>query len=146
MTNKKGERSISRANLEAHGIHYDPNETCIFPENISAVRNMLLSFEHIVPDCGWRNTLCKQESAQNLEEIDKSGRQPPESAWILSEDYGVRRNARWYAALESMNSCHTVAKEAQELHRDSEDRWMLFWRMNTFMQVSGSAHEQPGFQ
>jgi hypothetical protein len=146
MTNKHGERIISRTNLEAHGIYYSPNGTYVLPDNISAVRDMLLSFEHIVPDGGWRHTLNKQGLVQDLEEIDESARYPPDSAWIHTEDHEVVKNPRWLAACESMDDCHMVAREAQASSRDSEEEWMLFWRMNTFLKVSGKAHDHSGFQ
>lgn len=149
MTRKKSERNISRQNLRAHGIHYSDNGTSILPESVSAVRDMLLSFERILPDGRWKDTLGKEESIEGFEEIDDSARRPPDTAWIHTEDHEADlnvKNPKWLAAYQSMASCHLVAKEAQELSRDSEDGWMFFWRMNTFDKVSGKARDQPGFQ
>jgi hypothetical protein len=154
MTNKKSKRSITRENLEYHGIYYDDKGSSILPAHVSVVRDMLLSFEYIVPDGGWKETLRKEALEDNLKNVSlenvwNEALHPPATAWVYVEDYEADLNSkspRWQIAHKNMVSCYEVAKEAQLRKSDAEDGWMLFWHMSTFIRVSERARDQPGFQ
>jgi hypothetical protein len=77
MTKNKSKRSITRNNLGNHGIYYDDNGLFILPAHVQVVRDMLLSFEGIIPDGGWEKTLPKEESKYTLEDVAKEAQNPP---------------------------------------------------------------------
>jgi hypothetical protein len=152
MPKPQVKRDISRKNLENHGIYYD-DETYrtpyILPEHVDAVREILLSFEDLVPAGGWQTTL--QEEAKKYEEgsVAPQALHPPPSSVVPLKSYELDRNERspkWIAAFQNLESCEKVAETARNLKADSEDGWVLFWRSNTFTVVSEKAREQPGFQ
>lgn len=149
MTNNKSERSISRENLEKHGIYYNDKGSSILPAHVRVVRDMLLSFEHIIPDGGWKETLRKEESEYDLKDVWDEARHPPDTAWVHMEAYEVNlptKSPQWNKANEDTISCQMVAKKAQGLREDAEDGWMHFWRTSTFHRVSEKVRDQPGFQ
>jgi hypothetical protein len=154
MTNKKVKRSITRENLEYHGIYYDDTGSGTLPAHVCVVRDMLLFFEHIVPDGGWKETLLEEESEADPNKIDlknvwDEARHPPNTAWIPRKHHEADLNIkspRWQAAYDNMVDCSQVAREAQLRARDAENGWMLFWSTNTFKRVSQRDCDQPGFQ
>lgn len=149
MANKRSKRSITRENLEYHGIYYDDEGSGILPAHVCIVRDMLLSFEGIAPEGRWKETLRKEELKVGLENVWDEALHPPDTAWVQVEDYEADltlKSIRWQTAHNNMVSCFEVAKEAQLRDKDAEDGWMLFWRMSTFIRVSERASDQPGFQ
>jgi hypothetical protein len=71
MTKNKSNRSITRSNLGNHGIYYDDEGLFILPAHVQVVRDILLSFEGVIPDGGWEETSVKEESKYSLEDVAK---------------------------------------------------------------------------
>jgi hypothetical protein len=152
MPKPKVKRNISRNNLENHGIYYDDEfyrTPYILPEHVDAVREMLLSFEDLVPAGGWQTTLQEEAKKYENSSVAPQALHPPVSSVVLCKSYELDRNERspkWIAAFQNLESCEQVAETARNLKADSEDGWVLFWRSNTFTVASEKAREQPGFQ
>jgi hypothetical protein len=170
MSSRKVKRSITRQNLEKHGVYYHPEveqPSFDLPEHVDAVREILLTFDNTVPKgallfkAGWEATLQdeayeyeqKRLNSKTAESIsaDDIGEalSPPPSAVVPIRHHEADRNDRslaWRTAENNMKSCHEVATRAGQLGADAEEGWTQFWRRHTFTITSEKAREQPGFQ
>jgi hypothetical protein len=147
--------------LETHGVFYDEEVQCPLyplPKHVETVREILLSFDAILPGGGWERTLDKElEDGEPLHNdlegckfggIPRMTLQPPDSSWIpiLSHEKDFKnRSPRWHAANANLKECLELSKTARSLELDAEDEWALFWRSKTFEVVSSKTRDMPGF-
>ncbi|KAH8725392.1 hypothetical protein GQ44DRAFT_707019 [Phaeosphaeriaceae sp. PMI808] len=152
MSSPKTKRDISRQTLESHGVFYNADvysPPYILPEHVDAVRETLLSFEGIIPEGGWIETLLGEVKKYGSDGIGIEASLPLDISFVPIEAYEAHsqeKSPQWHAAFENLKSCRKIAEIARELRADSEDGWMHFWRSHSFTLVSSRARDQPGFQ
>jgi hypothetical protein len=151
----KNKGDISRKNLGLHGVYYDEDlyrSPCILPEYVDAVREILLSFNRIVPEGSWRESFRREAEQYVPDKNHEHGPEtllPPDDSLIPTEHYEAELNdwsPEWLLARENLKDCKDVAKIACGLENNAEGGWMNFWRHHTFTIASEKAHKQPGFQ
>ncbi|OAL50254.1 hypothetical protein IQ07DRAFT_680569 [Pyrenochaeta sp. DS3sAY3a] len=93
MSAQSPQRSISRKNLESHEIFYDEEvhrRTYPLPKHVDAVREILLSFDAILPGGGWKKTLDKElekeKAFQKKRKQKQLSRKKPEEEDTLHKD------------------------------------------------------------
>jgi hypothetical protein len=153
MPNSKSKKDISQKNLNLHNIFYEADvfrPPCVLPRHVDAVREALLSFDHIVPDeTGWKETFEEEYMAYKPFSVSPETALPPNASFIPVAGYEKDFNDRspqWRTAYNNMKRCVDVAKTARELEADMEEGWTNFWRRSTFHVVSETTKHQPGFQ
>lgn len=152
MVSHRMKPTISRQNLESHGIYYSAeikHPPVILPDHVDAVRKTLLFFKDIVPEGSWQNALAEEAKDYTSAGVVPDAYRPPDSCLIPIKHYDAyvkNENSQWHAANQNLIRCEKVAQKARNLNVDSEDGWTNFWRKNTFTDVDEDARNQPGFQ
>ena len=152
-TPSKTERKLSRSILESHGIFYDPKLYCFrditLPDHVDAVKEMLLSFEKILPDGSWKIFLEQELQQYGSDEFNHESLQPQASSWITSKVYETEfkpPNGERKIAHKNLLHCEKIAVKARRLDTSSENSWEKFWRETTFTHESEKSRERPGYQ
>lgn len=148
----ESKREITRQNLKAHNIFFEP-ETLRppykLPEYVDVVRETLLTFVNIIPEGGWQETLQREVNRCDPNAFDIQALHPPASSLVPVTPQERDKNIKgpqWLAADENLESCGLIAEEAERLYRDAEKGWEHFWRSKTFAVVDEKARKLPGFQ
>ena len=158
MSSSKAKGNISRKNLEEHGVFYDETVSRShynIPEHVDAVREILLSFESIIPQVGWEKTL-QTEAAEyetnpeyGPEEVIEGALRHPKSSLIPVKHHEtdrIDRSPEWRDAFENLKSCEKVAELARRLDAAAENGWQGFWERHTFTVASEMVYNHPAHQ